>query len=84
MSADLQCVSSVFVSRVAPQGGGGSLVVERPTAGHVPGALWPFLHQKIHSPVVLQNELYFFKIGYGGKSYVLTPTQTSEEIKSGL
>lgn len=48
-----ECVSSVFVSRVAPQGGGGSLVVERPTAGHVPGALWPFRHQKIHSPVVL-------------------------------
>ena len=55
ISADLQCVSSVFVSRVAPQGGGGSLVVERPTAGHVPGALWPVRHQKIHSPVVLQK-----------------------------
>ena len=55
ISADLQCVSSVLVSCVAPEGGGGSLVVERPTAGHVPWALRTVWHQEIHSPVVLKK-----------------------------
>ena len=51
-----QCVSGVFVSRVAPEGGGGPLVVERPTAGHVSRALRPVGHHNvIESPMVLKK-----------------------------